>query len=96
MDNSGRMMRRVCCYDASRKCGGQFDFEELRSWLECTVSAVTRREISAPLDTQTHTQVQQAALDQRAAVLFGRLASDPFRAAHTGASCNAQPAISLY
>lgn len=35
----------------------------------------------------------EGSLDQSAAVLFGRLTSDPFSAAHTGASCNAEPAL---
>lgn len=42
--------------------------------------------------TCTHTRTE-GCLDQRAAVLFGRLTTDPFRAAHTGASCNAEPAL---
>lgn len=53
-----------------------------------------------PLDTQTfvptHMYVRtrtEGCLDQRAAVLFGRPTSDPFRAAHTGASCHAEPAL---
>lgn len=35
----------------------------------------------------------EGCLDQRTAVLFGRPTSDPFRAAHTGASCHAEPAL---
>ena len=52
----------------------------------------------APLDSHTHAHTHtrtctEGCLDQRAAVLFGSLTSDPFRAAHTGASCNAEPAL---
>lgn len=50
----------------------------------------------APPDTQTHAYTYtctEGCLDQRAAVLFGKLTSDPSRAAHTGASCSAEAAL---
>lgn len=58
-----------------------------------TLSAPDERNHSFLLDTHTRTHsctCTEGSLDQRAAVLFGRLTSDPFRAAHTGASCNAE------
>lgn len=44
----------------------------------------------------THTHAHaciEGRLDQRAAVLFGRLMRDPFRTAHRGVSCNAWSAL---
>lgn len=65
-----------------------------------TSSAPDERNHSFLLDTHTHANTgtrsctcTEGCLDQRAAVLFGRLTSDPFRAAHTGASCNAEPVL---
>lgn len=61
-----------------------------------TLQRPDERTYFAPIDTQTHTHsytCTEGCLDQRAAVLFGKLTSDPFRAAHTGASCSAEAAL---
>lgn len=53
-----------------------------------------RTHFGPPRHTNSRTYTcTEGCLDQRAAVLFGKLTSDPFRAAHTGASCSAEAAL---
>lgn len=70
--------------------GGQVahGFDSSGQMRKLTLTQSTHKHLDARMRTCT-----EGFLDQRAAVLFGRPTSDPFRAAHTGASCHAELAL---